>query len=325
MWLLLVSIYWRDLVNSRRRTKRLAEALLNHAEKVRKYPSTTCGSSLTHPVKIYRLSEETQASPALQFLEDTVIRLVSTCAVSFLLPKTWDKHGAVLHTLCRRRSIPQVTCTVAAMEERNRRLLRPSRNDMSSTIDSAGRIYRLLDSLDYSVQMRIDKLADECMELISDTSILISTVLQWASSFYREGSHRLYLITRLLRRWSYLRADIDVGIISCLDVMSSDMSKEPRIVFRIIAELVRSKTFSTGRYLEWLIATGSLGQLSDLCAVRCVLFHFGALANSYLAFGMASTFDYGNTTEWSSRACPQFEKYPSTGYRLFCRRGETSP
>jgi mediator of RNA polymerase II transcription subunit 12 len=35
LWLLLVSIYWQDLTSSRRRSKRLAESLLNHAEKVR--------------------------------------------------------------------------------------------------------------------------------------------------------------------------------------------------------------------------------------------------------------------------------------------------
>jgi mediator of RNA polymerase II transcription subunit 12 len=38
LWLLLVSIYWQDLTSSRRRSKRLAESLLNHAEKVRENP-----------------------------------------------------------------------------------------------------------------------------------------------------------------------------------------------------------------------------------------------------------------------------------------------
>lgn len=39
------------------------------------------------------------------------------------------------------------------------------------------------------------------------------------------------------------------------------------IVFRIVAELVRSKTFAAGRYLQWLIATGSLGHDTDLSSV----------------------------------------------------------
>lgn len=33
-WLLVVSVYWSDLTSFRRRGRRLAEALLNHAEKV---------------------------------------------------------------------------------------------------------------------------------------------------------------------------------------------------------------------------------------------------------------------------------------------------
>jgi len=41
-------------------------------------------------------------------------------------------------------------------------------------------------------------------------------------------------------------------------------SGEPRILFRIVAELVRSKHFSAGRYLQWLIATGSLGHGVDI-------------------------------------------------------------
>ena len=47
LWLLLVSIYWQDLTSSRRRSKRLAESLLNHAEKVRANPSVTSNHFLT--------------------------------------------------------------------------------------------------------------------------------------------------------------------------------------------------------------------------------------------------------------------------------------
>jgi mediator of RNA polymerase II transcription subunit 12 len=151
-------------------------------------------------------------------------------------------------------------------------LLRPSKTPGASTVDSTARLYRLLDSVDYSVNVRIDRLAYDCMELISEYSTLISTVLKWASSYYREGSHRIYLVTRLLRRWSHLGADIDDGVLSYLHSMMPNRSNDPRVVFRIIAELVRSKTFSTGRYLQWLIATGSVSQGSDISAVSCVPF-----------------------------------------------------
>ena len=108
------------------------------------------------------------------------------------------------------------------------------------------------------------------MEIIPDAIQLIAVVLQWACSCYRNGVHRTYLTTRLLRRWSHLGADVYDGIISFLRDMTWVETADLRIVFRIVAELVRSKTFAAGRYLQWLIATGSLGPDADLSSVSYV-------------------------------------------------------
>jgi len=105
------------------------------------------------------------------------------------------------------------------------------------------------------------------MEIISNAMQLISILLQWACSCYRTGSHRIYLATRLLRRWSHLGADVYEGVISYLQDMTWVESGELGIVLRIVAELVRSKHFSAGRYLQWLIATGSMGSTLDLASV----------------------------------------------------------
>lgn len=106
--------------------------------------------------------------------------------------------------------------------------------------------------------VRIEDLSDECMEIMSNATRLITSLLQWACSCYREGTHRIYLASRLLRRWSHLGADVYDGVMSYLGEMRWADSREPHILFRIVAELVRSKHFSAGRYLQWLIATGSL-------------------------------------------------------------------
>jgi mediator of RNA polymerase II transcription subunit 12 len=104
----------------------------------------------------------------------------------------------------------------------------------------------------------MEDLSYECMEIISNAVQLISVLLEWTCSCFRIGPHRIYLATRLLRRWSHLDADIYEGIISYLQNRSWDESGQLDVVFRIVAELVRSKHFSAGRYLQWLIATGSL-------------------------------------------------------------------
>lgn len=126
------------------------------------------------------------------------------------------------------------------------------------------------------------------MEIISNAIQLISTLLQWACSCYRTGSHRIYLATRLLRRWSHLGADVYEGVISYLQNMTWADSGELHILLRIVAELVRSKHFSVGRYLQWLIATGSLGQDSNPASVSRSTASPIYYANLKTAFFLAS-------------------------------------
>ncbi|KAF2176168.1 hypothetical protein K469DRAFT_678997 [Zopfia rhizophila CBS 207.26] len=248
VWLLLVSVYWQDLTASRRRSKRLAESLLNHAE------------------KIYQVEEEDDSSPILIFLESTIIRLLVTSPASLLLPKTWSKHGIILHRLAEKHSHPRIIQIVADLDRRSSRLLRSSSTTSTNSQNSARKLLSLLDTVDYSTSISIESVSSECMELIADPRSLVSIVLQWASSLHREGMHRIYLATRLLRKWSHVGADVDDGILWYLHSLSSKKNIEPRNVFRVIAELVRSKTFSVGRYLQWLIATGSLSSTQDFSA-----------------------------------------------------------
>ena len=188
-----------------------------------------------------------------------------------------------------------MTQAVKKLEERNNRLLQSSRNVSSSSQTPAGRVYRILDSVDYNSPVHIEELSFDCMEVISDAVHLIAVLLQWACSCYRGGPHRIYLATRLLRRWSHLGADVYEGVISYLRDISWDDHGEASIIFKIIGELVRSKTFPTGRYLQWLIATGSLGHDTDLSSVSysflaCVIF-----TNNMLAYLLALTSDYRDT------------------------------
>jgi mediator of RNA polymerase II transcription subunit 12 len=125
----------------------------------------------------------------------------------------------------------------------------------------------VLDSVGYDTAIRIENLSNDCMEIISNAPHLISVVLQWASSSYRQGIHRAYLAIRLLRKWAQLGADVYESIVSYLHSLSWTGATQPDIIFRIVAQLVRSKTFPAGRYLQWLIATGSLGPDVDMSLV----------------------------------------------------------
>ncbi|KNG47429.1 hypothetical protein TW65_05980 [Stemphylium lycopersici] len=248
IWLLVVSIshYWADVTCCRRRGKRLAESLLNQLD------------------RIYRLEDLEPYRAVLQYLENTIVRLLATRPACLLLPTAWVQYSPLLQKLAERRNHAHVTQAVRRLEQRNCRLLKTPQNASSASQTLAGRIYRILDSVDYNKPVRIEDLSFDCMEIIADAPRLIGILLRWACTCYREGIHRIYLATRLLRRWNHLGADVYDGIISYLREMSWVATGEPAILFKIVAELVRSKTFATGRYLQWLIATGSVEHSTDL-------------------------------------------------------------
>jgi mediator of RNA polymerase II transcription subunit 12 len=187
-----------------------------------------------------------------------------------------------IKALAAKRNHPQITQAVEKLDARNARLLQSSTRSKTSSRTAAARVFKKLDTINYKAPIRIEDLSYECMEIMSNAVQLISALLQWACSCYRTGSHRIYLASRLLRRWSHL------GVISYLQNMTWADSGELHILLRIVAELVRSKHFSVGRYLQWLIATGSLGQNSDLASVGLQLPSLTHCANSNSAFLMAS-------------------------------------
>ncbi|KAL5113832.1 RNA polymerase II mediator complex subunit [Pleosporales sp. CAS-2024a] len=249
IWLLVVAVpqYWTDISSCRQRGKRLAQSLLDRV------------------IKLSETEDSLAPSTALQFLENSLLKLLVTRPACLLLPASWIKYSAPLKALVEKRNSAQLVRAVESLDRRNARLLRFVANKSPpSTPSPAARLLQKLDSISYATPIRIDDLSYECMEIEPDAVQLISVLLQWASSFYRTGSHRMYLATRLLRRWSHLGADVYDGVVSYLQSMAWSDSGEIHVLLRIVAELVRSKHFSVGRYLQWLIATGSLDCVTSL-------------------------------------------------------------
>lgn len=210
---------------------------------------------------------QTPPSRLMQFLENTLIKLLAIRPACLLLPTSWHQHSITLNALANRIYNPQILHGVKRLDERNRRLQQSSKITSVASMTSAGRVYHILDNIDYSKVIRIEEVSTDCMGVISNPIQLVSVLLQWACSYYREGSYRVCIATRLLRRWASLGADIYECVTTYLEGMDWATSGDSRIVFKIISELVRSKTFATGRYMQWLIATGSIAQDLDLSLV----------------------------------------------------------
>ncbi|KAJ4358537.1 RNA polymerase II mediator complex subunit [Didymosphaeria variabile] len=250
LWLLITCIpdFWSSLISFRRRGKRLAESLLSHAE------------------SIYTSGDETRETTVLGLLESIIARVAVHKPACLLLPDDWDRCKEVLHIFEQRRAHSKFSQLIADLDHRNRDIMHSRSLGSSSSQQSFRTLYRLLDGLDYEADISVDNLAYDCMDLFSDQKVLISAVLQWASTLYRQGLHRVYLVTRLLRKWNQIGIDVSEGILRYLPQVALDRSKEWELIFKVVSELVRSRTFSLGKYLQWLIATGSMDPAQDLHA-----------------------------------------------------------
>ncbi|KAF2757523.1 hypothetical protein EJ05DRAFT_538708 [Pseudovirgaria hyperparasitica] len=258
IWLLLVQIHWRDLVASRRRGSRLAESLLQHSQ----------NSTL-------EVGEYTQ-NPLSRRLDHLLLTLLIAHRGCLLLPQTWKKFEPSLKSLLNRipeRGRHQVDAVITQLGKRNQRLSSGEPQHSSSTQSPEKVLLRTLDMVGHKVDIGV--ISAQCMSLVPNRRRLIELVLQWACSTCRTGDHRAYLAMRLLGKWNSLGFETDEVIMQFLRSLNSTSRCSKSAAFRIGAGLVRSKRFNVGKYLQWLIATGSalinLGSTEIPCHVQFIL------------------------------------------------------
>lgn len=255
IWFLLVQIYWQDLVAVRRRGRRLAEALLLQLD------TMTSGDNLE------------STNPLAQRAKQLITTLIMGHRNCMVVSRTWRKYKHILQKMLSGSSQPALQSAIRSVVRRNERLSGWNRKPTHTHQSPQKSVLSALDAI--SLDFHLNEFAAWCLAIMPDTHGLAVTVLQWACSLYREGAHRLYIAVRLLRKWKSKGADIDSAILAILSDGQKLKAIRHRDFFRLVAELVRSKHFSVGRYLQWLIASGSLSAVgditkSDACNVRLI-------------------------------------------------------
>ncbi|PGG98881.1 hypothetical protein AJ79_08757 [Helicocarpus griseus UAMH5409] len=232
VWLLMVGVYWQSTVRYRRRGKRLAECLL---EKL-------------------RLAIETDQNGNLSPLIRRLSRLVKTFALthpsSFILPRTWSKYEGVLQS-CLDLTLADDKAALEKIIDRNARVCRIKSDRAKSTGSPHQRLIQLLDS-----SSDLPTLSTECLNISLDYSVLITRIIEWSSTSFRYGLARIYTAVRLFRRWKKAGIDIDSHILAFLVQNHQKSGVRLLDVYHVISELVRSQSFSVGKYLQWLMARG---------------------------------------------------------------------
>lgn len=250
VWLLHAQIYWKDLVACRKRGVVLAECLLSQR------------ATLT-------ADDEVINERVLKHVDVLSVALARRNTDCLLVPQKWAGMKEQLKSIADKYPNTGLSTIITQLDIRNTRLLQTSAKDATAESPKKG-VVKLLDSVKFDAN--IEALSDSLFALVSSPPTLIGLTLKWASSAYRYGKHRVYLAVRLLRRWGGKGIDTNEAVLAFLALSETSKSVDVQNLYRIIAELVRSKHFSIGRYFQYLVATGTIDGLTDAEKVGKITF-----------------------------------------------------
>ncbi|GAP87217.1 putative transcription mediator subunit Med12 [Rosellinia necatrix] len=234
MWLLLIQIYWKDMLKLRRHGRRLVTAMLNHH------------------CSIYDSPDRDILLPLSIQLGSLIESLISASPDSFVHPDTWSKRRDSLKSFLssRRESAYTAFDTIDARTD----LLTSSNVRTRPAIRST--LVALLDNM-----LRLpfkDDIPGQIRKATKNTPVLIRTTLEWCTSLYRFGAAKVYVAVTILRSLSDSNTDLTNEILCFLNADALQEPPRKHSIYHLISELVRSGHFSVPQYIQWLIATGGL-------------------------------------------------------------------
>ncbi|KAF4769390.1 hypothetical protein HAV15_008945 [Penicillium sp. str.  len=233
VWLLMLGIYWNSIMRYRRRGRRLAELLL---QKVRQATE----------------AKLTQLQPLIDRLSRFIKKLVLDHTSSMILPNSWGTYQQQVSSALDLGNEAE-KALFQSLAERNARVQRPRHSKQTTQRSPHQRIVRLLDSI-HSAQDLSSVFG--YLDAFDDKAVLVFKLLEWLSTPFRHGLCRVYIGVRLLRKWKSAGVDIDSHILAFLSRGQTNQKLNMDQIYHVVSELVRSQTFSVGRYLQWLMARG---------------------------------------------------------------------
>ena len=182
----------------------------------------------------------------------TIMLYAPACLI---LPTCWSKYEDAIKS-CLDKEECRLQSSFESLSKRNWRLRNRSSNQGSQMKSHRQTIITYLDSL-YDEQS-FSKIAGACILVTNDYDLLVRTCIEWSSSVHRHGHFRVYAVARLLRIWKRKGVNLQGPIFKFLAASSDFPGLQKREIYKLLAELVRSQHLSVGKYLQWLIARGTL-------------------------------------------------------------------
>lgn len=198
--------------------------------------------------------------PLADRLSRCIKQLVHEHTSSLILPNSWHTYKHQVSS-CLDLSNKVDQSLLQSIAERNARVQRPRHSKQDTQRSPHQRIIRLLDSIHSAHD--IPSISSACLNALHDRKVLVSNLLEWLATPFRYGACRVYVGVRLLRKWKTSGVDVDDHILSFLAQVKNDKKLNMDNIHHAISELVRSQTFSVGRYLQWLMAKGVTSRSPD--------------------------------------------------------------
>ncbi|KAL8691635.1 MAG: hypothetical protein Q9218_003190 [Villophora microphyllina] len=239
VYLLLTRSHLEDICRSRLFGQRLVDSLLSQLYMIRCETSPDLHGGM------------------IDEIEDLLRNLLSSSPASFLLPESWQKYEPLLRAMTE-SSDPVLYAQLEHISMRNMRMRTSSMSCGESDAIIDQEVISILDTM--SSNSDLARFAMDLWATARDPDSLIRICLQWSSSVFRSGQRRIYIAASLLRKWHGMGIDVESCILNFLSAESNTCGLERTSLYRVIAELARTKHFSLSNYLQWAIATGVLSR-----------------------------------------------------------------
>ena len=237
IWLLLAKAYIQEISAHRKTGRHLASALCSQHKSVREHG----------PVESL-LGLENELTSFIQ-------AILSSCPSCFIQPDIWEDVTDALEA-CTSSNKNSAKNAYEQLLERTRCFLhREAEQRLTTDLRILPQLVECLDSLPSSFKFK--GLLAQCINISNEIEDGVFTILSWATTRYRSGLGRLYLAVRLLRQWSRKDLDLHRPVFELLERASTSSGFLPNHVFKLVAELIRSRHFTVSRYLQWLMARGT--------------------------------------------------------------------
>ncbi|KAI1076998.1 hypothetical protein F5B20DRAFT_301980 [Whalleya microplaca] len=252
MWLLIIQIYWKDILKLRRHGRRLVSAILAHHSSI-----------YNHPDRDILL-------PLATRLESLVESLLLTSPASFINPNTWFKYRDSLQGSFSQNDESR-SKILQSLDSRNDRLIS---SNVKSQPAIRGIVVQLLDKI---LRVPYDEEVPTLIWKASENKFfLVRTILEWCTSLYRPGVAKVYVATTLLCSLANFDVDITRAILEFLEVDPLQDLARKQLVYHVVSELARSGHFVIPQYMTWLITRGGLSGPADTlpdgpCATRLLV------------------------------------------------------